>query len=136
MALPERVIEIVEPSLLLEARTGNNRVETSARRRRGEGIERTEERLVGVLRIGVVCSMESPDERTGMTDVVVKLCAVTENFLIDQSPPNTGFDFHEPAADFASTTIFNHRSLNRQKIAESIVQGQYSKELEKRIDVN
>ncbi|KAK0592847.1 hypothetical protein LWI29_026516 [Acer saccharum] len=60
MALPERAMEIVEPSLLVEARTGNNSVETSVRRQHGDGRDRIEECLVGVLRIGVVCSLESP----------------------------------------------------------------------------
>ncbi|KAK2653584.1 hypothetical protein Ddye_013440 [Dipteronia dyeriana] len=82
MALPERVMEIVEPSLLLEARTGNNSVEPSRRRhRRGEGRDRIEKCLVGVLGIGVVCSIESPAERMEMTDVVAKLRALRENFL-------------------------------------------------------
>ncbi|TXG49976.1 hypothetical protein EZV62_025851 [Acer yangbiense] len=67
--------------MLLEATTVNNSVETSARRRRGEGKDRIEECLVGILRIGVVCSMESPAERMEMTDVVAKLRAVRENFL-------------------------------------------------------
>ncbi|KAH7548259.1 hypothetical protein JRO89_XS14G0089800 [Xanthoceras sorbifolium] len=80
MGLPERLWDIVEPSLLLEASSGNNNVEKFARRS-GEGRVRTEECLVGVLGIGVVCSMESPAERTEMTDVVAKLCGVRENFL-------------------------------------------------------
>ncbi|KAK2637208.1 hypothetical protein Ddye_032000 [Dipteronia dyeriana] len=81
MALPGRWMEIVEPSLLLEAKTGNNSVETSARRRRGEGKDRIEECLVGILGIGVVCSMESPAERMEMTNVMAKLCAARENYL-------------------------------------------------------
>ncbi|TXG74323.1 hypothetical protein EZV62_002902 [Acer yangbiense] len=40
-----------------------------------------EECLVGALRIGVLCSMESPADRMEMTDVVAKLCAIRENFL-------------------------------------------------------
>ena len=79
IALPERVMEIVEPSLLLEARIDNDSVENFARR--GERRGRIEECLVGVLRIGVVCSMESPAERMEMTDVVAKLCSIRENFL-------------------------------------------------------
>ena len=73
--------EIVDPSLLQEARTGNNSDESFARHRRGDGRDRIEECLVGILRIGVVCSMESPAERMEMTDVVAKLCAVREKFL-------------------------------------------------------
>ncbi|KAK2641350.1 hypothetical protein Ddye_023113 [Dipteronia dyeriana] len=78
-ALPERVMEIVEPSLLLEARVDSNNVENFARLH-GEGRVRVEECLVGALRIGVLCSMESPAERMDMTDVVAKLCAVREKY--------------------------------------------------------
>ncbi|TXG49986.1 hypothetical protein EZV62_025861 [Acer yangbiense] len=87
--VPERMMEIVEPSLLVEARTGNDRVETSARRRRGEERVRIEECLAGVLIIGVVCSMESPAKRMEMIDVVAKLCAVRETFSV------RGFDMLE-----------------------------------------
>ncbi|KAL5814759.1 hypothetical protein ACOSQ4_025400 [Xanthoceras sorbifolium] len=79
-ASPERATEIVEPSLLLDVRADNNEIENFARLR-GEGRLRTEGCLVGVLRIGVLCSVEPPAERMEMTDVVVKLCAVRENFL-------------------------------------------------------
>ncbi|KAK4835634.1 hypothetical protein QYF36_012312 [Acer negundo] len=75
-------MEIVEPSLLLEERTGNSSDDTSARCRRGKGRDRIEESLVGVMRIGVVCSMESPAERMEMINVVAKLYAVWENFLV------------------------------------------------------
>ncbi|KAL5734492.1 hypothetical protein ACOSP7_032353 [Xanthoceras sorbifolium] len=80
MALPERVMEIVEPSLQLEVSNDNNNVENFARRA-GEGRIRVEECLVGVLRTGVVCSMESAAERVEMTDVVAQLFGVRERFL-------------------------------------------------------
>ncbi|KAL5817156.1 hypothetical protein ACOSQ3_025534 [Xanthoceras sorbifolium] len=79
IAFPERVMEIVEPSLLLEVRTDKNNVENLVRRR--EEMSIIEECLVGVLRIGLLCSMESPVERMEMTDVVAKLHAVRETFL-------------------------------------------------------
>lgn len=37
--------------------------------------------LPDVLRLGVICSMESPAERTEMTDVVLKLHSIREKFL-------------------------------------------------------
>ena len=80
MSLPERVMEIAEPSLLLEVTTDNNNVENFARLH-GEGRVRIEECLGGSLRIGVLCSMESPADRMEMMDVVAKLCAIRENFL-------------------------------------------------------
>ena len=79
-SFPERVMQIAEPSLLLEVTTDNNNVENFARLH-GEGRVRMEECLVGALRIGVLCSMESPADRMEMTDVVAKLCAIRENFL-------------------------------------------------------
>ncbi|KAK0572173.1 hypothetical protein LWI29_027267 [Acer saccharum] len=79
MSLPERVMEIAEPSLLLEVTTDNN-VENFARLH-GEGRVGMEECLVGAMRIGVLCSMESPTDRMEMTDVVAKLCAIRENFI-------------------------------------------------------
>ena len=79
MALPERVMDIVEPLLLPEESTNNNDVENFARL--GRGRDTIKECLVGVMRIGVVCSMESRAERMEMTDVVAKLCAVREKFL-------------------------------------------------------
>ncbi|KAL5732972.1 hypothetical protein ACOSQ2_032664 [Xanthoceras sorbifolium] len=81
MALPERVMEIVEPSLRLEVSNDNNNNVENFARRAGEGRIRIEECLIGVLRTGVVCSMESPAERMEMTDVVAQLCGVRERFL-------------------------------------------------------
>ena len=65
-ALPEKVMEIVDPSLLLDHE--NERI-------------RIEECLVAVVRTGVFCSMESPSERIQMTDVVAKLCSARKIFL-------------------------------------------------------
>ena len=80
MSLPESVMEITEPSLLLEVTTDNNNVE-NFERLHGEGRVRIEDCLVGSLRIGVLCSMESPADRMEMMDVVAKLCAIKEKFL-------------------------------------------------------
>ncbi|KAH9698771.1 putative receptor-like protein kinase [Citrus sinensis] len=74
MVLPEKVMEIVDPSLLLEVRANNSMS------RGGERVK-IEECLVAVIRIGVVCSMESPTDRMQMRDVVVKLCAAREAFV-------------------------------------------------------
>ncbi|KDO42815.1 hypothetical protein CISIN_1g039720mg [Citrus sinensis] len=71
MALPKKVMGIVDPSLLMEAR----------------GPSKFEECLVAVVRTGVACSMESPSERMQMTAVVKKLCAVGEIFI---GPPIIG----------------------------------------------
>ncbi|KAH7548517.1 hypothetical protein JRO89_XS14G0146100 [Xanthoceras sorbifolium] len=79
VSLPERVMEIVEPSLLLELSTVDN--DNNVKKftiQHGEGRAKTKECLVGVMRIGVVCSMESPAERMEMANVVAKLCSLKE----------------------------------------------------------
>ena len=67
MALPERVTEIVEPSVLLEVVGNDDHV---------MGKVKTEECLVAVLTIGVSCSKESSGERMDMRDVVAELCTI------------------------------------------------------------
>ncbi|KAK9187371.1 hypothetical protein WN944_018765 [Citrus x changshan-huyou] len=67
MALPDKVMEIVDPSLLLEE-TANN-------------YSWIEDCLVAVIGTGVTCSMESPMERMEMRDVVAKLRHARETFL-------------------------------------------------------
>ncbi|KAL5817163.1 hypothetical protein ACOSQ3_025541 [Xanthoceras sorbifolium] len=81
MALPKRVMEIVEPSLLLEVKTSSNEHVENFATRHGERRGTIEECLVVVMRIGVLCTMESPAERMEMIDVVAKLRSVRENFL-------------------------------------------------------
>ncbi|TXG74324.1 hypothetical protein EZV62_002903 [Acer yangbiense] len=83
-SLPERMMEIVEPSLLLEVTTDNNNVENFARFH-GQGRVRMEECLVCVLRMGVLCSMVSLADQMEMADVA-KLCAIRESGgLIDDN---------------------------------------------------
>ncbi|KAH9717790.1 putative receptor-like protein kinase [Citrus sinensis] len=65
MALPEKVMEIVDFALLLDP--GNERA-------------KIEECLTAVVRIGVLCSMESPSERIHMADAVKNLCAAREKY--------------------------------------------------------
>lgn len=74
MALPGKVTEIVDPSLLLEVTASNSRSY-------GDGRVKIQKCLDAVARIGVLCSMESPAERLEMTDAVAKLCDVRENFI-------------------------------------------------------
>ncbi|GAY41428.1 putative receptor-like protein kinase [Citrus sinensis] len=68
MALPEKVMETVDPSLLLAWSDGRRRA-------------KVEECLVTVIRIGVACSMESPIERMEMRDVLAKLCAARQTLV-------------------------------------------------------
>ncbi|XP_031271077.1 putative receptor-like protein kinase At3g47110 isoform X2 [Pistacia vera] len=74
MALPEKVMEIVEPSIVLGIGVDNSASHAEKR-------ERIEECLISVVRTGVLCSVESPTDRMGMTDVVANLCAARKSFL-------------------------------------------------------
>ncbi|XP_058198325.1 probable LRR receptor-like serine/threonine-protein kinase At3g47570 [Rhododendron vialii] len=67
-ALPQRVMEIADPSLLSELPSVDENIMT--------GNEKIKECLVAVLTIGASCSMESPMERMDMRDVVAELSRI------------------------------------------------------------
>ena len=86
MALPGRLVEIVDSTLLPREAEENTLVRTEDGRANIGGIEiETEEAfgnqiddhlrncLVSMLEIGVACSEESPNERMNMTDVTREL---------------------------------------------------------------
>ena len=59
-ALPDQVLEIVDPRILLEHEPRN----------------RIKDVEVSVLRIGVACSMESPRDRMQIRDVILQLSKI------------------------------------------------------------
>lgn len=79
MALPERVMQIAEQSMVDDITTTEDGKDTEKLLEGGKG--GIEECLIDVLRIGIRCSMESPTERMKMTVVVAKLHAIRDNFL-------------------------------------------------------
>ncbi|KAL7176605.1 hypothetical protein ACSBR2_030027 [Camellia fascicularis] len=64
-ALPDRVMEIVDPCILLEDNT------------RGW----IKDCMVSILRLGVACSMESPRDRMEMGSVVRELCKIKNTYM-------------------------------------------------------
>ncbi|XP_059295351.1 putative receptor-like protein kinase At3g47110 [Lycium ferocissimum] len=72
MALPENVMEIADPVMLL-AEEEQNINQDQARR--------IEECLVSVLEIGLACSASSPRDRVPIDTVLSKLQAIKESFL-------------------------------------------------------
>ncbi|KAA8521178.1 hypothetical protein F0562_011855 [Nyssa sinensis] len=77
MALPERVMDIVDPQIILEDKDESHM--TSQRSKRNT--VRMDECLASILRIGVLCSAEMPIERMGIKDVLVELHS-TRNMLL------------------------------------------------------
>ncbi|GLT33882.1 hypothetical protein SLA2020_084370 [Shorea laevis] len=84
LALPEHVMDIVDPSLLQEIRSTDENIQ-DARRNRRERRVNIKEILITFVRIGVLCSMNSPSDRMEMKDVVVELCIIRDKFLGNHS---------------------------------------------------
>ncbi|KAJ0101291.1 hypothetical protein Patl1_06603 [Pistacia atlantica] len=77
MALPDRVMDIVDPVLLNEVEevTATNRILVQER-----NIKR-KECLISMVRVGVACSIEIPQDRMNITNVVHELQEV-KNILL------------------------------------------------------
>ncbi|XP_058109929.1 probable LRR receptor-like serine/threonine-protein kinase At3g47570 [Magnolia sinica] len=76
LALPERVMEIVDPRLLLEeaevTHTNENHINTRKRLR---------DCLISMVRIGVLCSTGSPKQRMKMKEVAMEMHAIKDLYL-------------------------------------------------------
>ncbi|XP_040995308.1 probable LRR receptor-like serine/threonine-protein kinase At3g47570 [Juglans microcarpa x Juglans regia] len=78
-ALPQGVVEIADPILFQEREeetTRNNGQNNNITRR-----NKSQECLVSIFRIGVACSVEQPEERMNMRDVVAELHLIRKKFL-------------------------------------------------------
>ncbi|KAL3750550.1 hypothetical protein ACJRO7_011537 [Eucalyptus globulus] len=90
IALQGRAEEIVEPSLLQEAQAHYSHrevVESSRAHFHVENVESSRattakvDCLIALLRLGVLCSLDSPNERIKMKDVVTELSKIRAKFL-------------------------------------------------------
>ncbi|KAI7979253.1 putative LRR receptor-like serine/threonine-protein kinase [Camellia lanceoleosa] len=77
MRLPEQVMQIVDPHIILEAEEEPNRRRQSSK----TNISKLETCLVRVLQIGVACSVELPSERMNAKDVLMELHKIRNVFL-------------------------------------------------------
>ena len=96
MALPDRLMEIVDPYLLsseVEKITSGGGINKNIVESQYEIIEsssqnqmdvKTRKCLLSVLEIGLACSRESPKERANMNDVARELHLTRNGFLINQ----------------------------------------------------
>ncbi|KAK1409319.1 hypothetical protein QVD17_35845 [Tagetes erecta] len=72
MALPDRLMETIEPALLsthIQAANGYSRDEART-------LKRLEEGMISLARIGLACSMESPRERMNTSNIIHELCRI------------------------------------------------------------
>lgn len=65
IALPQRVIEIVDPMILTEETDGNKMIEN----------------LISLIKIGLACSTESPKDRMDINTALHELHLVKNNIL-------------------------------------------------------
>jgi serine/threonine protein kinase len=81
MALPDRLMEIIEPTLLStieeEMEGANVNHEDESRK-----WERLEESMILLARIGLACSLESPKERMNSSKIIQELVALHQWSLL------------------------------------------------------
>ncbi|XP_058072559.1 receptor kinase-like protein Xa21 [Magnolia sinica] len=75
MALPDQVMRIVDPRLLLEVRALNNIQQCNS------PLSKMQECLVSIVEIGVTCSVESPNKRMKIRDIVMEMHAIRDLYL-------------------------------------------------------
>ncbi|EEF28405.1 serine-threonine protein kinase, plant-type, putative, partial [Ricinus communis] len=75
-ALPEQVVEILDPTLFQEGEGGISLI-----RRSNASINRTMECLISICEIGVACSAETPGERMNICDVAGQLVSIRNKLL-------------------------------------------------------
>ncbi|KAB1670861.1 hypothetical protein [Gossypium barbadense] len=75
--LPEQITEIIDPTLL-QQRDTRGTIANITRNRNILGNGRHLQCLVSILKIGLICSSESPSDRMDMNDVVTKLCSIRD----------------------------------------------------------
>lgn len=80
-ALPERISDIIDPTLLCDREEGETRVNDITRNESQNGSPKIQECLTFILGIGVACSVEFPSERMNMSAVVIKLHAIRKRLL-------------------------------------------------------
>ncbi|KAB2010696.1 hypothetical protein ES319_D10G259200v1 [Gossypium barbadense] len=79
-ALPDRVVEIIDPILLQESVRGGIVADITLNENNlGNDIHL--QCLNSIFEIGLTCSTESPSERMDMSNVITKLCSIREKFL-------------------------------------------------------
>lgn len=80
-ALPDRVLQVIDPILLEGSQDEEGGQDIRRTRRSCERFLKIQECLGSILEIGVVCSSEVPKDRMSMGDVVAALQAIRTKLL-------------------------------------------------------
>ena len=80
-ALPERILDIVDPILLRKREVGERRMNDITRNECPNGIPKSQECLILILGIGVTCFVEFSRERMNMSAVITKLNSIRQKLL-------------------------------------------------------
>lgn len=78
MAFPERVVDVIDPRLLLEENDGgvNDQIQNTGDIRR-----RTQECFISMIRLGLSCSKDSPKDRMQMGEVIKELLTARDALI-------------------------------------------------------
>ena len=80
-ALPERIIDIVDPILLRKGEVGETKMNDLTHNESQNGSPKSQECLILILEIGVACSVEFPRERMNMSTVIIELHSIRQKLL-------------------------------------------------------
>ncbi|OWM74620.1 probable LRR receptor-like serine/threonine-protein kinase At3g47570 [Punica granatum] len=80
-ALPEQVSQVVDPFLLQESQGVESSQNSVRARRHSNRLQKVQECLVSIIRLGVLCSSESPGDRMNIADVATALRVIHKELL-------------------------------------------------------
>ena len=80
-ALPERIVDIIDPILLWEREEGETQMNKITHNAGQKGIEKIQECMISIFEIGVACSVQFPRERMNMSSVLIELHSIRQKLL-------------------------------------------------------
>ncbi|CAN6568467.1 unnamed protein product [Malus baccata var. baccata] len=83
-ALPEQVLDIVDPVLIQEKGEGEMSADQHLTEASTTIRMKFEESLISILGVGVACSADMPGERSDITDAMAKMCRIRNKLQVDK----------------------------------------------------
>lgn len=74
----EKVIEIVDPKIIMECEDGSIRTQSNSK---SDHVSKTEVCLTSILQVGILCCSERPRERMDIRDVLTELAVIRKLFV-------------------------------------------------------